>query len=333
MRRAWFCLLTAACLCSSESQTAQRESAPSTAPAQIQAVSRIVLVPATVRSKSGEFVTGLTSPDFELTDNGVKQAALVEQTTNQPLAVALVVQTGAGSPREFQNYQTIAALLGITDTARARRVAFITFDSKTRQVWNFPNRLDGVQYAIDHPDAGDSGASILDAVTKGIDLLQQQPPQMRRILLLLSESQDAGSSIAPRSFLRRLGESNITVYSITFSAHSVATHETRYQACLNKTDQTPQDAIPHVQDLLKYLCRETTAELATLSGGEHIEIKNPLDLSRSISLLTDAFSNAYSLSFRPGSPTPGLHILSLKTQRQRSPLFVSSRAIYWVSDK
>jgi VWFA-related protein len=293
----------------------------------------MVLVPATVRSKSGTFVTGLASRDFELTDNGVNQTALVEPTTNQPLAIALVVQTGAGSPREFQNYQTIAALLGITDTAYARKVAFITFDSKPRQVWNFPTRLDGVQYAIDHPEAGDSGASILDAVTRAIDLLQQQPPQMRRILLLLSQSQDAGSSIAPLSFLRRLGESNIAVYSITFPTHSAATHDSRYQACLSKTDRASRDAAPDMQDLLQNLCGKTAAELATLSGGEHIEIKNPLDLSRSISLLTDAFSNAYSLSFRPNAPSPGLHLLSLKAGTQSSRLFVSSRAIYWASDK
>src|ERR1700674_1047048 len=57
--------------------------------------SNLVLVPVLVKNKAGKPVFSLTADDFILTDNGVPQPVRVEaHTGSQPLALAIIVQTG-----------------------------------------------------------------------------------------------------------------------------------------------------------------------------------------------------------------------------------------------
>jgi len=67
---------------------------PPTAPENpvISTRSSLVLVPALVRTGSGQLVYTLTANDFTITDDGVEQTvALDEDTDDQPLALAIVV--------------------------------------------------------------------------------------------------------------------------------------------------------------------------------------------------------------------------------------------------
>ncbi|WP_246153726.1 VWA domain-containing protein [Terriglobus albidus] len=288
----------------------------------IRTTARLVLAPAIIRDRSGEFVSGLRSEDFELTDNGAMQTLRVEQTKGQPVALVVVMQTGDGALREFQNYQTLTRLLKIADPETLQKVAFVTFDSKPRQVWNFPPLRDGVQYAMNHPESGDRGASILDAVGQALDLLRQQPAAMRKMILLLSQSRDDGSQISLSDLAQRLGEANVMVYSVTFPAAPGMASRSKRLGCNAGQLVLPKE--------LARLCEDTALQLATLSGGEHIDVTKSAALDRSVSVLRDAFLNSYLLSFRPGSPDAGPHLLSLKIRTAGSPYAVSFRRFYWV---
>ena len=73
-------------------------STPSSGNSQVTALevrTNLVLVPALVKTKSGELVFALTAEDFILTDNGVPQPLRLEPDTDeQPVALAVIVQTG-----------------------------------------------------------------------------------------------------------------------------------------------------------------------------------------------------------------------------------------------
>jgi len=288
----------------------------------IRTTARLVLAPAIVRDRSGEFVPGLRSEEFELTDNGAVQTLRVEQTKGQPVALVVVMQTGDGALREFQSYQTLTRLLKIADPETLQKVAFVTFDSKPRQVWNFPPLRDGVQYAMNHPESGDRGAAILDAVGQALDLLRQQPAAMRKMILLLSQPRDDGSQSSLSELAQRLGEANVTVYSVMFPAAKRVAFRTGRSGCNAGLLVLPKE--------LAGLCEETALQLATLSGGEHIEVRKTSALDRSVAVLRDAFLNSYLLTFRPGSRDPGPHLLSLKIRTPGLPYTVSFRRFYWV---
>src|ERR1700728_326611 len=92
-----------------------QSSAPSSAGSQIPALSvrsNLVLVPALVKTKSGELVFALTADDFILTDNGVPQPLRLEPDTDQqPVALAIIVQTGGHGASHLGDYRDLDAVL------------------------------------------------------------------------------------------------------------------------------------------------------------------------------------------------------------------------------
>jgi len=183
----------------------------------ITSTSTLVIVPTLVRSPAGELVTNLGVKDFRLTDNGVEQKVSLEEVERQPLSVVVLLQIGGAAPRQFQNYRDLDTMLDYMMGNSKHQVAVVTFDSQPEEIWNFTGNVEDLKDAFTNPGHGDGGAAIVDAVNYGINLLKQQPASARRILLLFSQPQDNGSRARAEDVVRRLGESNTTIYSITFS--------------------------------------------------------------------------------------------------------------------
>src|SRR5580698_3502684 len=68
--------------------------------------STLVQAPALVKAKGGQVMLKLTVDDFVLTDNGVPQALTLDQGTDlEPLALAIVVETGGAGAHHLFDYQ------------------------------------------------------------------------------------------------------------------------------------------------------------------------------------------------------------------------------------
>jgi len=77
---------------------------------RIRTSSTVVLVPALVKTKSGETVFSLTADDFILTDNGVPQTLHLEtDTDSQPLALVVIVETGGQGAAHLRDYDNLGA--------------------------------------------------------------------------------------------------------------------------------------------------------------------------------------------------------------------------------
>src|SRR5258708_28328026 len=97
-----------------EAGTAQSsgQSSPGSQLPTITARSNLVLVPVLVKNKSGKLVFSLTADDFILTDDGVPQPVRVEpDTDSQPLALAVIVQTGGHGASHLRDYHDLGAVL------------------------------------------------------------------------------------------------------------------------------------------------------------------------------------------------------------------------------
>jgi VWFA-related protein len=296
-------------------------------PTAIRSISTLVTVPATVRLASGALVADLTAADFRITDNGVGRTMRAELVAGEPIAVVVVMQTGGGAPRQFQNYSTLNALVTPMMGASDHRVGLVTFDSHLQQIWNFPPRIDGLKHAFRNPESGDHGAAILDALNCGIGLLEHQPASFRRVILLLSQTRDDGSKMNAAALLRRLGESNTTVYSVTFPSSKKEERSSRKPLLDSQTNGDSP-----LKSALEAMRADTADEAAALSGGEHARLKKQEDLDRSLSVLANDFANSYLLSFHPGSEEPGFHWIRVEIANHPnhpSRLFVEARSIYW----
>jgi|SRR5437773_6748203 len=74
--------------------------------------STLVMVPVFVNTKKGQPVFDLEADDFRLTDNGVQQTLTLEKDTDsEPLALAVVVETGGAGVNHLSDYQGLACII------------------------------------------------------------------------------------------------------------------------------------------------------------------------------------------------------------------------------
>ena len=282
----------------------------------VKSTSTLVIVPTLVKTDSGELIRNLEAWHFRLADNGEEQNVYLEQVENEPLAVVVLIQTGGAASSELGNYRKLDGIVGSILGNSLSKLALISFDSQVRQTWAFPPRVDGVEYALTHQAVGDKGAAVRDAVRYGINILQNQPAQFRRIILLLSQEEDSGSQSRFADVVRDLARSGTTNYSFTFSSDG-----TRRKSHKTKAQRRDVDDLPSSPD---------AAELAAESGGENIRFSNEDDLEQKISMAREDIRSGYILSFRPSATTPGLHKIRVEVLEQKGHLKVLARRNYWL---
>ena len=293
----------------------------------------LVMVPVMVQTSQRETVFGLHAKDFVVTDNGVAQTVSLDEEQSQPLSLLVVMQTGGPAHTHFRDYVHLSTMLDEVTGQTGNRVAVMTFDSKPEAAMPFTSDLSRWSEAINHPEPGDSGAAIFDAIATGVHLLEQQPADRRRVMLLLSQHQDNGSKAKADEILRAVGEANIQVYSLSFSAERAAIKQAfRDPPHLNPpipgVGQAYFDLGTPLLLAIGALQKNAGAEAATLSGGEGLPFSGRADLEHQLAIITQHIRNTYLLSFPPHSSEPGLHTLNVHVL-QHPELRVSARASYW----
>ncbi|HEX4156369.1 MAG TPA: hypothetical protein VHY48_12220 [Acidobacteriaceae bacterium] len=306
----------------------------------ITATSNLVIVPALVRAASGESLPALHASGFLLTDDGVRQAVTLEDTEHQPLSVLVLMQTGGAAVEELPLYAKLGTMLSYLTANSPHRVALVEFDSKPEYAWDFTSNLDDLDGGFTHPDAGDSGAAILDAVNYSIDLLRKEPATYRRVIVLISQTHDEGSRVRAEDIVRRLGENNITIECIAFSPEKAWLKD---QFTKPRHENAPYQLSPNLPPLLhtfnlgeplgvafKAMRTDTSGEIAALSGGESLPFATKAELDQQLALLANHFAATYTLSFRPTSNQPGFHSLQLRIAGHPEAR-VSARTSYWLA--
>jgi VWFA-related protein len=325
--------------------------------------STLVEVPILVKTKKGKVVFELMADDFLLTDNGAPQRlTLDEDTDSQPLALAIVVETGGAGARHLSDYRQLDSILDALIGNVEHRIAVIGFDSTPHLLVPFTPRTSDASGQLASLDEGDQGAAILDGIALAIAQLRIQPARYLRAILLLSETIDQGSKTTLDEALRLISDTNTAMYSFGFSStRSVVAHEAskfsssepgpehgcfsrngadaEYEGHYSKQvlDCISQLAPPLRLATMTFLTarnalRTKTAEsIAQLAGGEFFHFHDAKDLKAGLIALSNDVPNYYVLSFRPTSPTPGLHALHVET-KERPQLVLNSRREYWIDD-
>jgi VWFA-related protein len=333
-------------------QSSEQSSASSQIPA-LTVHSNLVLVPALVKTKAGEVVFSLTADDFILTDDGVPQSLQLEpDTDSQPLALAVIVQTGGQGALHLPDYRHLGAVLDAIIGDVSHRVAVISFDSKPRLAQDFTTNTDAAAKMIATLGAGDPGAAILDALNFGINLLREQPPAYRRAVLLCSETIDSSSQTSLEDAVRAVDDTNTAIYSFAFSSAKTAVKHEASKLPLpggspySDEPYPPGGCMSHLDcasDLLpplrlarmafltarNGLKRNVPQSVAQLTGGEYFAFNDATALTRHLITISSDVHNYYVLSFSPQSPHPGLHALELSF-KNRPGLQWRARKAYWV---
>jgi VWFA-related protein len=299
---------------------------------------RLVFVPVLVRSPAGDLVHELSASDFELLDDSVPQKVSLEPSSPQPLSILVLMQIGGAANRQFGYYSKLPTMLDYIAGSSPYRVSLVTFDSQPEDQWDFTSKADDLKDGFLHPQPGDHGAAIFDALKFGITQLAQRPPGTRRVLILLSQPQDDGSKAHAEDIVRLLGEDNITIFSLTFSPEKTWLKD---QFTKPRAEAAPYQMSPdhppilHTFDLMTPLLEAISAmrknaasEITSLAGGESLPFDNEKSLASELALVANYIPDHYVLTFRPTSDRTGFHSLQVRV-RNHPEFAVSARTSYW----
>lgn len=286
-----------------------------------------VLVPTLVEKKDGGILYGLKQSDFFLEDNGIPQKIHVqEELDTAPVALVVAIEEGGASILEFDKVAKLGPLLDLFLSDARSQAAVIGFDSRPRLIRDYTQSGEELADALHQLKPGDGGAAILDTISSAVDLLETQPKEYRRVLLLISEERDHGSKhTRPVQLIQKIGRSDVLVLSVSFSpSRAELLHDLQ-----DSGDNRTMSIVSALAMALKAFKKNVAREVAEESGGEYGTFTGDKRFEQRVVDAARHVRNRYLITFSPSNPSPGLHTIQVRTTPDYGARIVA-RANYWL---
>lgn len=306
--------------------------------------SNVVFVPTLVKDHAGKLVFGLQPKDFIIEDDGVEQKVSMDEAEPQEsVSLVIAIQSGRSALFEFQRMKGLSAMLDQIVSQPQVQTAIVVFDSDVELAQDFSfessqteaylkSMMEGPRRNMENGDH--SGAAIYDAVRYSVNLLEKQPEDSRRVLLLISETRDHGShAVTVDDAIRAISESNTVMYSLTFSPTVSTAMDTLRGEWDSRTDPAGWNLdILRLMKMARQAMRKNAAKtVASMTGGEYELFTSRKSFERLMTDFDNHLHNRYLLRFEPKNPRPGPHHVRVRL-RDAGDRVVLARSSYWVED-
>lgn len=176
----------------------------------------LISVPVSVSDRDGRYISGLKKEDFTVFQDGVKQNISFFATYDEPLNIALLLDTSGSTQGE--------ALLRIKEAAndfvellKPNDNCFIaTFDSQVNILNPFTNQERLLKKSIEKVETASEDGTVLYRAVKQISENSFNNVQGRKVIVLLSDGKDLGSNVKFGQLMSSLEESDVLIYSIFY---------------------------------------------------------------------------------------------------------------------
>ena len=229
----------------------------------------LVEVYATVTDRQGGPVTGLTAADFRVLEDGSPQTITAFAAGEFPLAVAVAVDRSfsmAGERGARLNMAKSAARAFIGALKPQDQVMVIAIGSDTSVIAPLSANHAAALAAIDRLDAWGT-TPLYDAAVSALDAIQSA--KGRRALVLLSDGTDRYSETSAAALVDQVRRRDVLVYPVAIGPARPAVF----------------------------------AELATASGGRSLLVKDPRELSSTLTSIARELRSQYLLGYVPSRET------------------------------
>jgi Ca-activated chloride channel family protein len=176
---------------------------------------RLVRVLATVKDASGRLVGSLGKEDFTILDNGAPQEiAVFERHTEQPLAVALLLDNSGSTAKDLK-YQLesvnrfVKALFGEGNPKDA--LSLFTFNYEVRQLTGFTRSAARIGEALKGVRS-QAGTALYDAIYLASQEMEQR--EGRKVIVVVTDGGDTFSSKDFHAALKAAQMADAVIYSI-----------------------------------------------------------------------------------------------------------------------
>jgi Ca-activated chloride channel homolog len=225
----------------------------------------LVEVYASVTDERGDIVTGLTKEDFEVRENNEPQTVSTFAEGDFPLTAVVGLDRSFSMAGERFATAKSAARAFLGELRPQDESAILAIGSEVETIAPLSTDRRAQFDALARLDAfGTTG--LYDAVIRAIDLTQ--PGKGRRALILLSDGNDRYSSATADAAVDRARRSDVIVFPVALGSSRPAVF----------------------------------AELASLTGGRSMHLRNPNDLGDSLKAIARELRHQYLLGYSPRQP-------------------------------
>ncbi len=277
---------------------------------------KVVNLLATVRTKKGEIVRGLTKDDFSISENGRPQnIRYFSRETDLPLTIGLMVDTSM-SQRRVLEAERAASFRFLDQVLRETKdqVFVMQFDSVVQlrqELTSSRKKLDEALSFVDTPTRaelamGAGGGTVLyDAIVKASqDVMKNQ--RNRKALILLTDGVDIGSETSLAAAVEAAQRSDTLVYSILFSD-------------------------PHAYGVFGGggEGRGALVRMSKETGGDFFEVSKKQSIQQIFDLIQEELRSQYSLGYVSDEPVHISEFRKLQLSTKQRDLVLQARNKYW----
>ena len=297
----------------------------------IRSQANVVLVPALVKDSQGEIVYGLTLDKFIVEDDGAPQAAQLDEAADgQPISLIIAIQKGRRASYEFPRMQGLKTMLDPLFAAGTARVAMVEFDSQVELTRNFSSDEALIDADLTNLQPGNDGARILDAVQYSVGLLEKEPQERLRVLLLISETRNHGSHVKIDDAVTAIGRCNALMYALAFSPGLSNILDTARGNNINEMHEGA-NFLDLAYRTAQAMRKNVPSTVAAMTGGEYELFATRKKFEVRMNDFTNHLHSRYLLSFAPKNPHPGLHRITVRI-KDAGDSTVLARTSYWAEE-
>ena len=236
-----------------------------------------------VTEGNGRYVTDLSSEEFNVFEDGVKQDVTFFNKTNLPIALALLLDTSASMDTKLATAQEAA--VGFSRKLRPQDLAeIIDFDSRVVVLQPFTNNATELEQAIRKTSAGGSTSlynavyialkDLKKAVAKNVDEIRRQA------IIVLSDGEDTSSLLPFEEVLDLAKRSETAIYSIGLRS--------------SENPSTASRGFKEAEFVLRQLSQQT--------GGRAFFPNQVSELVNVYGQISDELSSQYTVGYTPKNP-------------------------------
>lgn len=182
----------------------------------IKVYSNLVSVPVIVSDRDGRYIPGLKQGNFKLYDNNTQQQLSFFDAAEEPLNIALLLDTSRSTEGVLDNIKK-AAKNFLKELRPQDRAMIVCFDYGIHKLSPLTSDRKALQRAIEQAEVGEVVGTLLnDAVLESIER-DLKSINGRKALILLTDGEDAGSRTAESDLISYASESDAMIYSIYYA--------------------------------------------------------------------------------------------------------------------
>lgn len=175
-----------------------------------------VSVPVIVSDREGHYIPGLKKEDFTVYQDGVKQKITFFSTYKEPVKISLMLDTSKSS-RNVINKIKDAAKDFVESLNPNDQCQVATFDSQVKIINPFTSDQKLIKSSLDKVKINEYGGTLMYSAVNQIAQKSFDNVKGRKVIILLTDGNDFGSSLTKSEFLNLLEESDIMIYTIFFN--------------------------------------------------------------------------------------------------------------------